>query len=171
MIIRGVVAWKFGDNVTSDSLVQYPRYKHVMDYDGLRRLCMNIFGPEFEKRINLGSNILVAGRNFGSGHVHVQTHHALKAVGIKAVIAESFNRMWFRTAISLGLPLLSCPNVSKEIDIDEYVEINLKNGTVTNLSKNKTLTATPLPDFLIEVLERGGTINYLRDRFAILSAR
>lgn len=161
VVARGSVVWKFGDNFNSDLVTSYPKYKDVEDEEGLKRICMSSFDPEFSKKVNKG-DILVAGRNFGFGHPHVQAHYAIKAVGISCVIAESIARQWHRTAISVGLPAFACQQVQEFTQLGDRLEVDFAEGKVVNVTKSKALSFPPLPPAILETLESGGTIPYLQ---------
>lgn len=157
----GSVVWKFGDNFNSDLVTSYPKYKDVEDEEGLKRICMSSFDPEFSKKVKKG-DILVAGRNFGFGHPHVQAHYAIKAVGISCVIAESIARQWHRTAISVGLPAFACQHVQESTRLGDRLEVDFAAGKVMNVTTGRALSFPPLPPTILETLESGGTIPYLQ---------
>jgi 3-isopropylmalate/(R)-2-methylmalate dehydratase small subunit len=159
--IRGNVIWKFDDNFNSDLVTTYPKFKDISDEEGLRRICMSSFDPEFSKKVKRG-DIIVGGRNFGFGHPHVQAHYALKAVGISCIIAESIARLWQRTAISVGLPAFACEHVHEHVNVGDILEADLGLGIVTDVTTGRVLRCTPLPSMILEVLQSGGTIPYLR---------
>lgn len=159
--IEGNVVWKFGDNFNSDLITAYPKYKDVEDEEGLRKICMVNYDPDFAKKVERG-DLLVAGDNFGFGHPHVQAHYSIKAVGISCVIAESVARQWHRTAISVGLPAIACKGVSRSVSRGDKLEVDLAAGRIKNLTNGVTLEFAPFPPSILEVLESGGTIPYLR---------
>jgi len=163
-IVKGRVIWKFGDNFNSDAITEYPKYKDVSDEEGLKKICMAGFDPEFPAKVKKG-DLMVGGRNFGFGHPHVQAHQALKAAGISAMVADSFSRGWFRTAISTGFPVLPCKGISGNVNIGETLEIDLRTGQVKNTSSGKIMKTDPLPEFILRRLDAGGTVPYLRMRF------
>lgn len=161
--IAGMVVWKFDDNFNSDLITSYPQFKDIEDEDGLRRICMSSYDPDFSKKVKKG-DILVAGRNFGFGHPHVQAHYSIKAVGISCVIAESIARQWMRTAISVGLPALVCKGISDLASVGDRLEVDLSAGQVKNLTKSAQLEFAPMPTAILDVLDSGGTVPYLKSR-------
>ena len=160
--IAGTVVWKFDDNFNSDLITSYPQYKDIEDEDGLRRICMSSYDPDFFKKVKKG-DVLVAGHNFGFGHPHVQAHYSIKAVGISCVIAESIARQWLRTAISVGLPAIACKGIHDFVSPGDRLEVDMSAGQARNASKGTQLRFTPMPAAILDVLESGGTIPYLRE--------
>jgi 3-isopropylmalate/(R)-2-methylmalate dehydratase small subunit len=86
----------------------------------------------------------------------------LKYLGAKAIIAESFARIFFRNSINLGLPLLECKNISSKVADKDKLELDLRNGRIRNITKGEEYSATKLPDFLLQMLEAGGAIEMLK---------
>jgi 3-isopropylmalate/(R)-2-methylmalate dehydratase small subunit len=110
-------------------------------------------------------DVIVAGRNFGCGSSREQAPRALKEVGIAAVVAESFARIFFRNAISIGLPVLICEGVSKAFDEGDILEADFSTGEVKNVTKGMTLKAKPLPPLMLEILSAGGALELLKKKF------
>jgi 3-isopropylmalate/(R)-2-methylmalate dehydratase small subunit len=159
--IRGR-AWKFGDDVNTD--VIYPgKYLPLTDPKEMALHAFEGVRPEFARAVKPG-DILVAGRYFGCGSSREQAATCLKALGLGAVIAESFARIYYRNAINLGLPILACPGISKKVEEGQELEVDLRKGSIRNLSTGESFQAQPLPDFVLEILEAGGLIPYLKRR-------
>jgi len=156
-------AWKFGDQIISDLIVLYPRYKDVSDPKELAKICMIGIDPEFPQKVSKG-DFIVAGKNFGRGHIHTQAHLSVKATGVSAVIAESFDRKWFRTAITYGLPVLVCRDISQKVEEGNKLEVDLEKGEIKNLSTSDVVQAEPLPEFLLSIIEAGDLKTYLKKR-------
>lgn len=165
--MRGRVVWDFGDNQQSDLLVDHPKYAHLSlasaDPNEVAKIALIGYDPDFHKKVTRG-DFIIAGRNFGCGHAHLEAHLSLKAVGIGAVIAESIARNWFRTAISMGLPVLICENVKSEVNKGDELDVNLKTGEIKNITLGKILVADPLPDVALKILEVGGLNRYLEKK-------
>lgn len=161
MKFTGKVVWKFGDNFNSDLITQYPKYKSLADPKELAKICMKELDPDFSNKVQKG-DIMIAGRNFGYGHPHQQAHLALKAVGISVVIAESFSRNWFRTAINVGLPVIAVTGITKAVDVGDKLEVELARGEIRNLSTQFIIKTSPLPQFILDILEAGGLLTYLK---------
>ena len=161
MAIHGK-AIKFGDNVDTDVILPGP-YLVLTDPKELAKHAMEGIDPTFAKKTREGA-IVVAGKNFGCGSSREQAPIALKHAGVKCVLAESFARIFYRNAITIGLPVLECQGVSSKVAEGDELAVNLGAGKVENESKNLTLHATKLPEFIMEMLNDGGLIEHLRKR-------
>ncbi len=158
-VIRGRI-WKFGDNVNTD--VIYPgKYLPLTDPKEMALHAFEGVRPEFAKAVKPG-DILVAGKYFGCGSSREQAATCLKALGLGVVLAESFARIYYRNAINSGLPILACPGISKGVEEGQELEVDLRSGLIKNLTTGETFQARPLPSFVLEILEAGGLIPYLR---------
>lgn len=104
---------------------------------------------------------MVAGNNFGCGSSREHAPLALKGAKVACVIAKSFARIFFRNSINIGVPVLECPDTDRIEDGDE-LEVDLSTGTIENKTKGETYQATPLPDFVREIVDEGGLIEYAR---------
>ncbi|MDK2383855.1 MAG: 3-isopropylmalate dehydratase small subunit [Candidatus Korarchaeota archaeon] len=161
-MIRGRVI-KYGDDVDTDVIIPARYLKHGADPQVLREHAMEDLDPEFGEKVK-ERKIIVAGRNFGYGSSREQAPLALKYAGIEVVLAESFARIFFRNAINVGLPVMEVPGVSKVVEDGDEVEVNMLSGLVRVIGKGE-LKGTRIPDFLMEILEAGGLVPYLRRRF------
>jgi len=155
-------AIKFGDNVDTDVILP-GQYLILTDPMELVKHAMEGLDPTFTRKIQDGA-IIVAGKNFGCGSSREQAPLALKHAGVECVLAESFARIFYRNAITIGLPVLECPGVSSKVEEGEELTVDLKAGKVENKSKNLVLQATQLPEFIMEILDDGGLIEHLRRR-------
>jgi len=155
-------AIKFGDNVDTDVILP-GQYLVLTDPMELAKHAMEGLDSTFTMKVRDGA-IIVAGKNFGCGSSREQAPLALKHAGVKCVLAESFARIFYRNAITIGLPALECPTVSREVMEGDELVVDLRTGEVKNKSKNLTLQATKLPEFIMEILSDGGLIEHLRRR-------
>jgi len=155
-------AIKFGDNVDTDVILP-GEYLTLMDPTELAKHAMEGLDPSFARKVRDGA-IIVAGKNFGCGSSREQAPLALKYAGVKCVLAESLARIFYRNAITIGLPVLECPRVSSEVREGDELVVDVKAGEVKNKSKNLTLKATQLPEFIMKILNDGGLIEHLRRR-------
>src|SRR4030066_189098 len=114
--------WKFGDHVDTDVIIP-ARYLTTSDPRELGRHCMEDADPDFVKKIQKG-DIIVAGRNFGSGSSREHAPIAIKAAGISCVIAESFARIFYRNAINMALPVMVCPGVAAAFEAGHELEVD-----------------------------------------------
>lgn len=151
--------WKFGDDVDTDAVIP-GRYLVINEPEALAEHAFEGVRPEFAERVRPG-DIIVAGNNFGCGSSREHAPLALKGAGVRCVIGRSFARIFFRNAINIGLPVLECPDVDK-IDEGDELEVDFTTGIITNKTRDETYHATPLPDFLRDIVESGGLIEYAR---------
>jgi 3-isopropylmalate/(R)-2-methylmalate dehydratase small subunit len=158
MILKGKV-WKFGDNIDTDIIIP-ARYLASTDPKELGSHCMEPVAPDFSKKVTAG-DIIVAGTNFGSGSSREHAPIAIAALGIPLVIAKSFARIFYRNAFNKGLPLLEA-NLYDVIQEGDVVEADLSTGIIT--CGRVQVTAKPIPPFMIELIDAGGLIGYLRKR-------
>ncbi len=151
--------WCFGDNIDTDLIIA-ARYLNTSDPDELALHVMEDADPEFYSKLQKG-DIIVAGENFGCGSSREHAPIALKAAGVSAVIAKSFARIFYRNAFNMGLPIFELEK-SDEINEGDEVKIEPQNGKITNLSNEKVYDFKPIPEFMQELLECGGLINYAK---------
>jgi 3-isopropylmalate/(R)-2-methylmalate dehydratase small subunit len=152
-------AWKFGDDVDTDAIIP-GRYLIFNTPAELSKYTFEGVRPEFVKNVHT-NDIVVAGSNFGCGSSREHAPLALKGSEVACVIAKSFARIFFRNAINIGVPVLECPDTDKIDDGDE-LEVDLETGVIQNNTKKETYQATPLPDFVREIVNEGGLIGYAR---------
>ena len=153
-------AHRFGDDVNTDYIIA-GRYKFkTLDMDELACHVMEDLDPDFCSRLEKG-DFVVAGRNFGCGSSREQAPLALKHAGVGAVLADSFARIYFRNSINNGLPALVCD--TSEIEEGDDLELDLEKGVVTNLSRGQEIGCDPLPEVMLDILNEGGLIPYMKD--------
>jgi len=157
--------WKFGDNVNTD-MVFPQRHSHITDPNEIAKHAMEGYDPEFSKKVGQG-DIIVAGKNFGCGSSMEHAPIALKSVGIAAIIAESFARIFYRNAISLGLPVIESQDIFEEVTQGDILEISLIDGRVENLTTHSIYRIKPIPKFLIDILKNGGLVPHLINKFSL----
>ncbi len=153
-------AHKFGNNIDTDAIIP-ATYANLTDPAELGRHCMEHISPGFALRVSAG-DIIVGGSNFGCGSSREIAPWAIKGAGISGVIAKSFARIFYRNAINIALPLLQCPEAAEGTEEGDSLEIDLLQGEIRNLSRNKTFKAAPYPDFITELVAAGGLVEYAR---------
>ncbi len=159
MQVKGKV-WKFGDDVNTDLIIA-GRFKLSMtDIDELSKHAMESLMPEFAEKVEKG-DFVVAGRNFGCGSSREQAPLVLKHLGVAAVIAESFARIFYRNAINIGLPAVECEEV-RDIEAANILEVDLVKGCIKNISKESFYKMKPIPQELWNILSEGGLVNYAK---------
>lgn len=159
MIIKGTVH-KYGDNVDTDVIIP-ARYLNVSDPTALAQHCMEDIDSEFSAKVKCG-DIIVGGANFGCGSSREHAPIAIKASGIRLVIAESFARIFYRNSINIGLAILECPAAAREISDGDIITADLSAGVLKNLTSGKEYTAEPFPEFINNIIACGGLINSMK---------
>jgi len=157
--IEGKV-WNFGKDIDTDLIIA-ARYLNTSVPEELAKHVMEDADPQFVEKMQAG-DIIVAGENFGCGSSREHAPIALKAAGVAAVIAPTFARIFYRNAFNMGLPIFELPE-SAEIAEGQSVRINMDEGTITNLSTNKTYKFTPIPPFMQELIAAGGLMNFAQN--------
>ncbi len=157
-------AWKFGNDIDTD-LILPGRYLVLRDEKDLAEHVMEGSDPEFSKKVNKG-DIIVGGSNFGCGSSREHAPIAIKGAGISAVVAESFARIFYRNSINVGLPLIEIKNISKHVSEGDELEIDMKNGILKNLTTGEEFEIKGLPEFMLNILNKGGLIPHLKEELA-----
>ncbi len=157
MMIQGKI-WKFGNDVDTDVIIP-ARYLNVSAESELAKNCFADIRPDFAGAVSAG-DILVAGKNFGCGSSREHAPIAIKAAGIRAIVAESFARIFYRNAFNIGLPLLESVEASKALSDGENAVIDLAAGRIEG--KGQVFSARPIPDFMAELIDAGGLVDYIR---------
>ena len=145
---------KYGDNVDTDVIIP-ARYLNTASHQELASHCMEDIDRDFVSKVKPG-DIIVAEKNFGCGSSREHAPIAIKASGISCVIASTFARIFYRNAINIGLAILECEAASNGIDDGDQVEIDFDTGVITNVTKNETYQAEPFPDFIKDMIQKGG---------------
>lgn len=159
--IKGKVI-KYGDNIDTDVIIP-ARYLNTGDPAELAQHCMEDLDKDFIKKVHPG-DIMVAGKNFGCGSSREHAPIAIKASGISCIIAETFARIFYRNAINIGLPIIECPEAAREIEDGDIVEVRFDTGEIYNITKKKTYNSLPFPEFMKEIMESNGLIEYIKRR-------
>jgi len=165
MLVEGKV-WTCGDHVDTDAIIP-ARYLNVSTAEELALHCMEGIDPSFADRLLSGEGapaVIVAGQNFGCGSSREHAPLALKGAGVSCVIAESFARIFYRNAINIGLPILTCSEAVEETRAGDRLRIDLRGGKVTNLSTGKAYETPPFPGFIMDIIAAGGLVPYVRRR-------
>ncbi|MDR0875579.1 MAG: 3-isopropylmalate dehydratase small subunit [Clostridiales Family XIII bacterium] len=153
-------AFKYGDNVNTDVIIP-ARYLNTSDPSELAAHAMEDIDPSFVSRAKPG-DVIVAGKNFGSGSSREHAPMALKAAGVQAVIAESFARIFYRNSFNIGFPLLESKEAVAAISAGDELEIDFAAGTIRNMTKDETYKAAPLPPFMANLVESGGLVGCVK---------
>jgi 3-isopropylmalate/(R)-2-methylmalate dehydratase small subunit len=162
MKITGKV-WKFPQDDISTGLIRRQQYNHL-PFEEQAKYCMESLDPEFASKARPG-DILIAGKNFGCGS-STPAQHSIKGLGIPAIVAESFGKLFFSNCVSSGLWPVVCPGVVGLVNTGDRIEIDTEAWQVRNAATGKTLPCTPPPQLFLEMLEMGGEKAYLKARLA-----
>jgi 3-isopropylmalate/(R)-2-methylmalate dehydratase small subunit len=155
-------AFRLGDNIDTDQLAPGPFLK--LPPQQLAAHCLEAIDPSFASTVRPG-DVLVAGSNFGMGSSREQAVISLKILGIQAVLARSFARIFWRNAINLGVAALIFP-WPEELGAGEQVAVDPAAGRVSNLTRGTSWQVESLPPQVLAMLADGGLIPYLRRRRA-----
>lgn len=155
-------AWKFGDDIDTDVIIP-ARYLNQNDPQYLAAHCMEDADPNFAKEVQEG-DIIIGGKNFGCGSSREHAPVAIKAAGVKVVIAESYARIFYRNALNIGMPILECPEAAQGIEAGDKVSVDLETGKILNLTKKTEFQALPFPPFMQELIKSGGLISYVKGK-------
>ena len=153
-------AHKYGDNVDTDVIIP-ARYLNTTNHAELASHCMEDIDKDFVNNVKRG-DIIVADANFGCGSSREHAPIAIKESGISCVIAKSFARIFYRNAINIGLAILECPAASDGIGAGDNVEIDFDTGVIKNLTSGAEYKAEPFPDFIKDIIDKGGLLNALK---------
>jgi 3-isopropylmalate/(R)-2-methylmalate dehydratase small subunit len=148
----------YGNNIDTDRIIP-GKYTKTLDIASLAEHVMEDLDPDFHKKFVAG-DIIAAGDNFGCGSSREQAPIALKAAGVSVVIAKFYARIFFRNAINIGLPVLEIPD--HDIETGDELLVDLLAGIVKNKTKNKTYSATKMPKVMLDIMQEGGLVNYLK---------
>jgi 3-isopropylmalate/(R)-2-methylmalate dehydratase small subunit len=152
-------AFKFGDNISTDHIIP-GRFLHLRsNLPELARHTLEDADPTFAQRVQKG-DFVVAGKNFGLGSSREHAPLVIKMSGVSAILAESVARIFFRNAINVGLPVLICDTES--INDGDELEVDLKTGRIKNLTNGTELFASGLPYIMLNILNEGGLIPYIK---------
>lgn len=153
-------AWVFGDNVNTDVMAPGLYFKSPMAE--MAKHCMEAIDPEFAARIRPG-DIVVGGWNFGIGSAREQAAMALQYLGVGAVLARSYGRIFYRNALNFGVPALRLP-ADVVIHVGDQLTVAPRTGEIRNASQGCTCQAQPLPAHLLQMVSAGGLMPWLKQR-------
>ena len=133
--------YKYGDNVDTDVIIP-ARYLNAPDEKSLASHCMEDIDAQFASTVEVG-DIVVGGSNFGCGSSREHAPLALKACGVKCVIAKSFARIFYRNAINIGFPILECPAAVDGISLGDQVSVDFATGVISDETTGQTFQSAP----------------------------
>lgn len=157
-VLKGNVL-KYGDNINTD-IIAPPQYMELSIADSAK-YTMTAIDPDFPVKIKVG-DILVAGANFGSGSSRETAPLALKYLGIGAIVACFFARIFYRNAINLGIPVIECKDADK-ISEGNFIEIDVEKGKIKNISTGEEYVCSKIPVHIQKLINDGGLVPYLEN--------
>ena len=160
MLIKDTVFEVYPDNVSAE-LIAHTRHVTAVTPEGLSAACMKDVDPDFHEKLQRGK-IMVAGNNFGCNSSREWAPAALNYSGVRLIIAQSFSRIFYRSAINIGLLILVCPNIAEVAKAGDELEVDLSTGKITNLTSGTSADGTVLPSFLLDIMTAGGLMEKLK---------
>ena len=152
-------AYKFGDDISTD-LIAPGRYFHLRS--NLKELAKHVMedaDPEFANKVVEG-DFLVAGKNFGCGSSREHAPRIIKIAGVRAVLAKSFARIFYRNAVNVGLLVIECD--TDKINNGDELKMHLTEGMIKNLTQDSAIEFHSLPPFMVSILNDGGLVEHVK---------
>jgi 3-isopropylmalate/(R)-2-methylmalate dehydratase small subunit len=153
--------WKYGDDINTDMLFPGKYTYTCSTAEEIKPHLLEDLDPTFASQVEAG-DIVLAGKNFGCGSSREQPALGLKSVGIQAVIAESFARIFFRAAINQGLLLIECPEAVRSFQPDQEFELDLQKSEIK--IGPKTYSFPTLPPEILTIRDAGGLMEFTREK-------
>ena len=154
--------FKFHTDVDTDQIIA-SQYLLFPTIDEMKAHTFESLDPTFAERVKPGDYV-VAAENFGCGSSREQAPSVLKALGVKAVVAKSFARIFYRNAINIGFPIMECPEAAEGISAGDTVSVDFSTGVIVNETTGATFQAAPFPEFVNGIIQNGGLLNSLKAR-------
>ncbi|MCD8039029.1 MAG: 3-isopropylmalate dehydratase small subunit [Lachnospiraceae bacterium] len=151
--------FKFEQDVDTDQIIasQYIIYPTI---DEMKAHAFESLDADFASQVRPGDYV-VASENFGCGSSREQAPAVLKALGVKAVVAKSFARIFYRNAINIGLPVIVCKDLHDNVNAGDDMELSMQEGVVR--VNGREYECTRLPEYMQGILDRGGLIASLNN--------
>ena len=150
---RGTI-FKFHNDLDTDQIIA-SQYLLLPNLEEMKEHTFESLDPDFPKKVKPG-DFVVGGENFGCGSSREQAPGVLKALGVQAVVAKSFARIFYRNAINIGLPVIVCKDLHDNVNAGDEMELNLQEGIVR--VGDKEYQCTKLPAYMQGILDQGGLI-------------
>ena len=160
-VIKGKV-FVYGDDINTDVIFPGKYTYTVTEPAEIAKHAMEDEDPDFVKEVQKG-DIIIAGKNFGCGSSRGQAAFCFKYLGMGAIIAESYSRIYFRNCINAGLPALEIKGLLSKVKKGDVVEIDTEKGTVL-LPDGTTVSFPPLPPEVDQIMQQGGLTNYIKSK-------
>ena len=154
--------FKYGDNVDTDVIIP-ARYLNAPSPEELAKHCMEDIDASFTAKVQPG-DIIVGGANFGCGSSREHAPIAIRACGVRCVIAASFARIFYRNSINIGFPILECPEAAAAIQNSDSVSVDFDSGKIHDETTGQDFQAVAFPAFINRIIEHDGLLPYLKAR-------
>ena len=153
---------KLGDHINTDLIIS-GKYKYKTQViSELTKFVFEDLDPKLKDRLAVGS-IIVAGKNFGCGSSREQAPRVLKAAGVKAIVAESFARIFFRNSVNIGLPtVVATPKFISNVKDGDTISVDIVEGKIVDSERKLITDIKPYPQFMLEIIKEGGISDYYR---------
>ncbi len=165
MTISGKV-WKYENDVNTDVIFPGKYTYTIKDPEEMAKYALEDLDSNFAKEVQ-PNDIIVAGTNWGCGSSREQAATCVKMSGVGAIIAKSFSRLYFRSALNQGLPIIVCPEIVDKVEKGDTLTVDLESGTVKLEKTGETFSFPPLPSSIMDIFDAGGLIPYARKKLGI----
>ena len=155
-------AWVFGDEINTDNMAPGLYFKLPMAQ--MAKHCLEVVDPEFAGAVKPG-DIVVAGRNFGVGSAREQAAMAFQYLGVGAILAVSFSRIFYRNALNFGVPALFFPEAS-QVEAGDRLAVDPVAGTIRNETQSRSYQVPGIPENVMDMVRAGGLMPWLSRRLA-----
>jgi 3-isopropylmalate/(R)-2-methylmalate dehydratase small subunit len=152
-------AWTFGDNISTDLICPGRLFHLRSNLPELAKHVLEDADPDFASKVSEG-DFVVGGRNFGLGSSREHAPTIIKLAGVRAVIAKSFARIFFRNCINVGLPVIELD--TDQISQGDDLEVDLEGGKLMNLTTGAEMEFPPLPLVMRTILNDGGLAEHIK---------
>lgn len=146
--------FRFHTDVDTDQIIA-SQYLLFPTIDEMKAHAFESLDPDFAKKVQPG-DFVVAAENFGCGSSREQAPSVLKALGVQAVVAKSFARIFYRNAINIGLPVIVCKDLYDHVTDGDKMELSMADGVVR--ANGQEFVCTKLPPYMQGILDQGGLI-------------
>jgi 3-isopropylmalate/(R)-2-methylmalate dehydratase small subunit len=154
---KDVSVHRYGHDINTD-LILPGQYLNLYKAEDLKPHCLEGLDPEFTTRVQVG-DVVVGGKNFGTGSSREHAPIAIKASGVSCVIATSFARIFYRNAINIGLPVFECPELVEHAKMGDTINVDIASGTF--ILNGTSFQARPFPPIIHEILKAGGLVPFI----------
>jgi len=147
------------DHINTDEIIP-ARYLNMDKEADLAKHAMEDIDTDFIKRVKMG-DMIVAGEDFGCGSSREHAVWALRGAGVRAVIADTFARIFYRNCINNGFIAIECKGISNKVNSGDTLEINIENGVIYNRTKKEQYEFLAVPEFARKIIDAGGLLDYI----------